>query len=258
MINKAKIILQSDDDEIKLVLSKACDLYAKSEKSTKAFYTKFLTPLEAAIIKGRFPQNELSINFSGGYEDAERQVCAFYTYEEDVNFPITALYLKLKGKNANLSHRDYLGSLLSTGIKREVLGDIVLQEGGAYVFCLEEIADYIMESLTKIGGVGVSIRKIDSLGEISIKREFQKLSSTVSSLRCDCVVASALNLARSKACELIERGFVTHNYEQLKSVSAQVKDGDVLSARGYGKFKVSTDGHLTKKGRIHIDIYKYV
>jgi len=258
MINKAKIIFPTDDDEIKLMLSKACDLYAKSEKSTKAFYTKFLSPLEAAIIMGRFPKNELSIKLNGGYDDAERQICAFYTYEEDVLFPVAGLYLRLKGKNANLSHRDYLGSLLSMGIKREVLGDIVLTDGGAYVFCLEEIADYISDNLSKVGGAGVSVERIYSLGDISIKREFQKLSSTVSSLRCDAVVASALNLARSKACELIERGLVTHNYEQLKSVSAQVKDGDVFSARGYGKFKVSTDGHLTRKGRIHIDIYKYV
>ncbi len=258
MINKDKIIFPTDDDEIKLVISKACDLYLKAERSTKAFCTKFLSPLEASVIMGRFPKNELSLKLFGGYDEAERQICSFFTYEDDVDFPIAALRLKIKSKTAKLSHRDYLGSLLSMGIKREVIGDIVVMDEGAIVFCLEEIADYIADNLPKIGGAGVDIEKIASLGEISIERQFQKLSSTVSSLRGDAVVASALNLARSKASELIERGLVTLNYEQLKSTSAQIKNGDVLSARGYGKFKIVTDGHLTKKGRIHIDIYKYV
>lgn len=258
MINKAKIILPSDDDEIKLMLSKACDLYNKAEKTTKPFYTKFLSPLEAAIIMGRFPKTELKLKLFGGYDDAERKVCAFYTFDDDLSYPLCTLQIKLKSKNASPSHRDYLGSLLSMGIKREVIGDIVVQNGGAYAFCLEEIADYITDGLLKVGGVGVTIEQASSCDEIVIKREYQMLSSTVSSLRSDAVIASALNLARSKACELIERGLVTHNYEQLKSVSAPVKNGDVLSARGYGKFKILTSGNLTKKGRIHIDICKYI
>ncbi len=258
MINKAKIIYPADDDEIKLMLSKACDLYNKAQKSTKPFYTKFLSPLEAAIIMNRFPKNELKLKLFGGYDDAERQVCAFYTYDEDLSFPLSILQIKLKAKNISPSHRDYLGSLLSMGIKREVIGDIVVEKDGSYLFCLEEIAPYITDGLLKVGGAGVTIEKVFLTDEIAIKREYQMLSSTVSSLRSDSVVASALNLARSKACELIQRGLVTHNYEQLKSVSSPIKNGDVLSVRGYGKFKILTSGNLTKKGRIHIDICKYI
>ena len=92
---------------------------------------------------------------------------------------------------------------------------------------------------------------------IAIKRDYDVASASVSSMRCDAITASALNIARSKAAELIVRGLVNLNYEPAKSVSAPIKDGDVISARGYGKFKVQTDGRLTKKGRIHVDIYKY-
>lgn len=258
MINKTKIIYPADDDEIKLMLSKACDLYNKAQKSTKAFYTKFLSPLEAAIIMNRFPKNELKLKLFGGYDDAERQICAFYTYDEDLSFPLSILKIKLKAKNISPSHRDYLGSLLSMGIKREVIGDIVVEKDGCYLFCLEEIAPYITDGLLKVGTAGVTIEKASLTDEIAIKREYQMLSSTVSSLRSDAVIASALNLARSKACELIQRGLVTHNYEQLKSVSSPIKNGDVLSVRGYGKFKILTSGNLTKKGRIHIDICKYI
>ena len=258
MINKSKIILPTDDDETKLVLSKAFDLYTKAERSSKPFYTKFLSPLESGAIMQRFPKNEVSLKTFGGYDDAERCVCSFFTYEEELAFPVSALRLKIKSKAQSLSHRDYLGSLLSMGIKREVIGDIVVSNEGALVFCLDEIADYISDNLVKVGGTGVLVSKENALEEVNVKREFQVSSSTVSSLRCDCVIASALNLSRSKASELIERGLATHNWEQLRSVSTTANNGDVFSVRGYGKFKLQTDGHLTKKGRIHINICKYI
>ncbi len=258
MINKSKIILPSDDEEIKLVLSKSCDLYAKALTTSRDFFTKFLSPLEASVILKRFPKGELYIKFFGGYEEAERTVCAFSAYDDALDFPLTALKFRIKSKNADLSHRDYLGSVLSLGIKRETLGDIIITDTGAIVFCLDEIADYIADNLLKIGGVGVEVTKEQSLQSLEIKREYNMVSSTVSSMRCDSIVSSALNLARGKAAELIERGLVTLNYETAKSSHQLIKDGDVISVRGHGKFKVQTDGHLTKKGRIHVNLCKYI
>lgn len=258
MISKTKIILPTDDDEIKLVLSKACDLYNRAFTTSKSFYTKFLSPLEAATIRQRFPQNEICIKFFGGYDDAERCMCAFYTDEYDLFYPLVALKLKPKSKNASLTHRDYLGSVLSLGIKRETLGDIIIRNEDTVMFCTDDMADYIADNLFKIGGTGVAITKEYMVDNLEIQREFQTVSATVSSLRCDCVIASALNLSRGKALELIDRGLATHNYEIIKSSHKLVADGDTLSVRGHGKFKVQTSGNLTKKGRIHINILKYI
>ena len=72
MVNKSKIISPQDSDDVKLMLSKACDLYNKSAVTTKAFYTKFLSPLESAVIMQRFPKHDVKLKFFGGYEDAER------------------------------------------------------------------------------------------------------------------------------------------------------------------------------------------
>ncbi len=257
MLNKSKIILSADDEDVKLCLMKACDLYTKAEFTGKAFYTKFLSPLEARIITQRFPKSDVDMELFGGYDGSERCVCAFYTYPEDLSFPISALKVKSKSKNSTLSHRDYLGSVLSLGIKRELIGDIIVRDGDAIIFCLEEIAHYIADSLTKIANTGVSIKIEENIGDLGIKRDYDIISSTVSSLRCDSIVASALNLSRAKAAELIERGYVNLNYEQARSVSQGIKNEDVLSVRGYGKFSVQTDGKLTKKGRIHINILKY-
>ncbi len=250
--------MPSDDDDIKLMLSKACDLYNRAINTSAPFFTKFLSPPESAAILGRFPKNELYIHLFGGFEDAERNICVFSVYDDYITYPVTALNFKPKSKNAALSHRDYLGSILSLGIKRELLGDIVVDDGGAVVFCLDEIADYIIQNLLKIGGTGVVITREDNPEAISVKKNFETISSTVSSLRCDSIVASAANLARAKAAELIEKGLVTLNYEAAKSAHQPVKDGDVISVRGCGKFKLRTEGNLTKKGRIHVDILKFI
>jgi len=258
MINKTKIILPSDDDDTKLMLSKACDLYNKSYNTAQSFYTKFLSPLEVAVINQRFPKGNVSIKFFGGYEDAERCMCAFYNDEGDVFFPLVALRIKPKSKTASLGHRDYLGSVLSLGITRETLGDIVIRDEDAIMFCTADMADYITDNLIKIGNTGVVITIEDSADDLEVRRNFLSFSATLSSLRCDSVIAAALKTSRSKAVELIGRGLVTYNYEPVRSSHQNVADGDVFSIRGYGKFKVQTQGNLTKKGRIHVDILKYI
>lgn len=258
MISKSKIILPSDDDDIKLMLSKACDLYNKANVSSQSFFTKFLSPLEVAIINQRFPTGEVNTKFYGGYEDAERCMCAFYVEDNGLYFPMVALRIKPKSKTANLSHRDYLGSVLSLGIKRETLGDIVIRQDDAIMFCTQDMADYIFDSLFKIGGTGVVITKEECLEDLKIQRNYQSFLATVSSLRCDSVIAAALKISRSKATEFIDHGQATHNYEMVKSSHRIVSDGDTLSVRGHGKFKVQTDGTLTKKGRIHVNILKYI
>lgn len=254
MINKNTIISTSDSDEIRLCLSKACDAYTKSLFSGRCLFTKFLTPLEAREISMRFPKGEVDISFFGGYDGAERTVASFGRQNEE--YPLCALEIVQKGKIA-LSHRDYLGSVLSLGIKRELVGDILVKDDGAVLFCLEEIADYISDNLTKIANSGVSVSRCNDDDAKNMERNFEKRSSTVSSLRLDAVVASAISKSRGVAAELIGRSLVSHNYKEATSVSQGVKDNDVITVRGFGKYLINTDEKLTKKGRIHIDISKY-
>lgn len=217
-------------------------------------FTKFLTPLEAREIDMRFPKNEVDINFFGGYEGAERTIASFGEISD--GYPLTTLKIRLKGK-ASLSHRDYLGSVLSLGIKRELIGDIIPSDDGAILFCLEEIADFITDNLTKIANTGVAVSTASEDDICQIKRNYIKISQTVSSLRLDAVVASAVSKSRGVSSELISKGHVMHNYKEASSSSAPVKDGDIITVRGYGKFLINTDERLTRKGRIHIDINKF-
>lgn len=257
MIKKNDITVQADSDELKLILSHACDLYNKADVSGRAFFTKFLTPADAADIEKRFPKNDVPVSFFGGYDEAERKIAVFGDVYDKSEYPVCAVRVRQKG-GRELNHRDYLGTVLSLGLKREMVGDIIVESDGAIVFCLEEIGSFIADSLVKIANSGVEASVV-SLAEFEApKRKYEQISATVSSLRLDCVVSAAAGKARSAAAQLISRSMVSLNYKECESVSKNVCDGDVLTVRGIGKFLIKTDGRLTKKGRIHIELNKYV
>lgn len=257
MIKKNNIVMPSDSDELKVILSHACDLYNKAEISGKAFFTKFLTPSDAADIESRFPQKEIPLCFYGGYDDAERKIAVFGEVYDQSEYPVSAVVVRQKG-GRELSHRDYLGTVLSLGLKREMIGDIIVQSDGAIVFCLEEIAHFVADSLTKIANSGVEAR-VCAVGEFEApERKYEKITATVSSLRLDCVVSAATGKARGTASQLIARSMVLQNYKVAESVSKSVKDNDVITVRGVGKFLIKTDGRLSKKGRVCIEINKYI
>ena len=261
MINKKNMIFPSDDEEMKLFVSKACDLYARAESTGRSFYTKFLTPLEQKVICDRFPKEKIDISFSGGYNGSERNVARFsmpeYDYGYEEPYPYCALVISRKSKEV-FSHRDYLGSVLGLGIKREMIGDIVIRSSDAVIFCLEEIAQYIEDNLFKIGHANVAVKRAESIENLEITRNFEELSLTVSSMRADCIVSALCNVSRSGASELIERGYVTLNYEVLSSNSRNMCADDVISVRGKGKFKIGSDSKPTRKGRLHISAFRYV
>ncbi len=138
--------------------------------------------------------------FFGGYPDAERTILgvfpSFIPAEESV-FPITALAFRYRAV-ATLTHRDILGALLATGIRRDKLGDILCSPGLAIVLVDEELAPFLADAVTKIGSEGVKV-EYPYVGEITVKREFRELQDTVPSPRLDAVLHVALRASREEA-----------------------------------------------------------
>ena len=95
----------------------------------------------------------------GGAQDCERRMLA--VRGEDVPneslFPIACLLAAPRSARfaAPIAHRDVLGALMGLGIERELIGDIVLREAGAYIFCVERMVDFICQSLVQIGRTDV-------------------------------------------------------------------------------------------------------
>lgn len=245
------------DSEDKLFLSAMCDKCDRSEKTHKIIYTRFLTPRQVILIKDRL-SDFCRVEFFGGYEGADRLMAAFLPeYAPEPEYPICAAEITDMGKR-ELSHRDYMGSILGLGISRELVGDIVVTPKGATVLLCREIADFVEMNLTKVGSSGIKLAITDNTDSLETEKQFKEIGATVSSMRIDCIVSAATGKSRSAALSYIREGIVSVNYDVVKSPSLCVGDGDVISVRGFGKMKLATDLNLTKKGRIYVKICKYI
>ncbi len=197
--------------------------------------------------------------FFGGYEGAERTILgvfpSFLPLETSL-FPLAAIGFRYRSC-AELSHRDFLGALLATGIKREKIGDIVCGKGLTVVFTDEELAPFLAQSIDKVGAEGVRA-EYPYTEPIIVQREFREYQDTVASPRLDAVVKVALRVSREEAARQITAGLVSCNHMPCEAVAYMVQEGDVLSVRGAGRFRVAALGPVTHKGRLFIRLQKYI
>ena len=238
-------------------LSRVQDAYNLSFNSGAPKFLGFLTAEEVGIAEG-FLKNKVDYILFGGYEEADRVYLCVLGGSSSVSFeafPITAVTFRFRECD-KLTHRDFLGSLMSKGIKREKVGDILVEKGRAVVFLNKDIAPFVLSQTNRIGRVGVSAEQGFSLPlpQISTK---ESRSVTVASMRADAVVAALINSLRSRAEELIKDGFVAINSAVCQKTTRQITDGDKIAVRGYGKFTVIEQSGTTKKGRTVILTEKY-
>jgi len=197
--------------------------------------------------------------FCGGFARAERRMLLFlpdWQEEADESESMTALRCTYR-KEDTLTHRDFLGSLMAQGITREKLGDILVSEGSCDLIVSRDIAPYLLQNVTSAGRVKLSVREI-KLSELNVPAlKVKEIRDTVSTLRLDAV-ASGFSMSRGKAQELISSGRVQLNYRETLKSDAPVAQGDVISARGLGKFEVAEVGGLSKKGRTALLLRRYL
>ena len=208
----------------------------------------------------------------GGYEGAERRriyilpdyVGEVSSYEEIEPFEdkkaIAAISVRGSGYK-KLTHRDYLGSLLSLGIEREVLGDIVFTDAErqqAIIFCDSVIAEFILSELKRVGNDAVKVGYAEIDKDFSPLREFAHISDTVASPRIDCIVAALCSLSRDKASAAVSAGLVEVDFESEERPDRTVSAPCTISVRGYGKFRINSVSEQTRRGRLRLDADKYI
>ncbi|MBQ2987035.1 MAG: RNA-binding protein [Tyzzerella sp.] len=225
-------------------------------------YSDFLNLNELNILHTT-PKQEWFSRYEtyGGYEYSERQMVAFLPdalcYEN--KYPICALKIEpLQRKFSEaLSHRDYLGAILNLGIDRCKLGDILIEEYYAIVFAHQSLKNFIMEELTRIRHTSVCITEIDA-EDVSYQPNTKEISGTVSSLRLDSLLSLAFSSSRSKLVAYIENGKVFVNGKLVTSNGYQIKENDIISVRGLGRFQFKEMLSQTKKGRFYVKIHLYI
>lgn len=220
--------------------------------------TDFLDPRQQAICKQLIGKNnEVLVNFSGGYENAERKRCflypSYYSVEED-DFELAFFEIKYPTKFVHLEHRDVLGALMNIGLKREKFGDILTDGERFQIVVAHEVADFVQWNLQQVGKAKIELIKIDSENLLQIENDFEEREFTVSSLRLDTVISEVYKIPRSKAKPLIEAGLVKVNWQTIDDASFLLMESDVISLRGKGRSKFLQMGAVTKKGKRRITV----
>lgn len=199
----------------------------------------------------------------GGYLYAERKILGFYPvyYEDDkLDFPICCLEIKpLHSKySQELNHRDCLGTILNLGLDRSKIGDIVVKDKIAFVFCYKDIAEFIEQNLYRIKRTDIQVNKLYKWEDKNLNPNFKTIQGTVSSIRLDTVVALGFQKSRSKITSLIQGGKVFVNSKLIQSNSYTLREGDIISVRGLGKIIYKSIQQQTRKGRYFIKVDRFI
>ncbi|MCM1226082.1 MAG: YlmH/Sll1252 family protein [Clostridium sp.] len=247
----------NDYDE-KTFAARISDLIALSERRGMTF-THFLNERQRFTAETELRRlGHENYCFYGGIENADRtMLCVFSDYccPKNSDFPLSCITFKYKS-SYKLSHRDFLGALTSLNIKRETIGDIIVGNGLAQVFTADTVRDTILFEITKIGSVGVSVTS-EELPQLDKSSSYREISGTVASLRLDCILSLALGKGRSHAADAALSGAVEINYKPAQSGKIILKEKDIFSVRGHGKYRLEKVSGVSKKGRIHIVVLKY-
>ncbi len=243
--------------ETELFIARVGDTADICEKTSRPKYMSFLSAEQAALASDILSKRGVDYAFWGGYEAAERCILGcFPDWMEEKTFPVSPITFSYR-KSDVLRHKDFLGSLMALGIKRETVGDILIEDGRAVAFVHSEIAEYILSEVTKIGRTGVTAA-LGFAEPFPQKNELKEFVDTVSSLRLDCVVSAIAGVSRATAAEKINDGFVAINSVTVQKITKTVTDGDIVTVRGSGKFIIDSVLDRTRKDRIILKYRKYV
>ena len=225
-------------------------------------FSDFLNLNELNILH-TIPKHELSSAYVtfGGYEHSERQMVAFlpdalcYEYE----YPISVIKISPLQKKFSdtLSHRDYLGAILNLGIERCKMGDILVDEQSAVLFIHQSLENFITEELTRIKHTSV-MATIEDMQSFQYEPKTKEIKGSVSSIRLDSLLALAFSSSRSKLVAFIEGGKVYVNGKLITSNGYQVKENDIVSVRGLGRFRYIETMSQTKKGRYYVTLELFI
>jgi len=264
MLNKKNILDKFNNIDDKMLIARVLDKAVNAEKSRTVTWTDFLDPYQIRLVERALSgTNDIEYRFEGGYKGAERKIAIFEPdhlsnlSEKGSENPLSLINIKLKREN-NITHRDYLGSLMGLGIKREKIGDIIVEGSSCDVIVLKDIADYILYNLNKVSNTGVLVSKgnIDDLKVPEPKTK--EIKCTVPSLRLDCIISNGFGISRSQVAPLFKSGRVYVNWEPEEKLSAQVKEGDTISVKGKGRVVLEEIGNKTRKDRISIVLKRFV
>lgn len=254
-------------EEEKLLLSKITDKINFCERKNKIQVTDFLDLSQKQqvyiFLNTKKIKNYL---FYGGVEAAERVAVVFYPEKLEniiqninLNEYIKVVRIALPNENkGKYIHKDYLGALMKLGLKREKVGDILVDENGADIIIKEDILKFVLSnlpSLTRFSKAKVEEISLEDVRKIESKKEI--ITITIPSMRIDNIVSELARCSRGKANELLATERVLVNYEVIQKSSKEIKPKDIVTIRGKGRFEIKEIKGNTRSGRILLEVGKF-
>jgi RNA-binding protein YlmH len=242
------------------LIKRFSDLSRQANRKGIVTFSDFLSLSEQTILQQNKGKLETDIQVFGGYEYAERQMVAFIPdalfYEWEYPFAAVRILPAYPKFAERLTHRDVLGALMSLGIERSKIGDLIVNDGQMLFFAKEEILLYIQEQLTSIRHTVVTLERLS--GEITYMPKLERHEAIVTSNRLDAVIAAICKLSRSESLALIREGKIFINGAECLHNTYYCKQGDLLSIRGFGKVRFGETLGVTKKDRLRFSYEVFI
>lgn len=248
-------------NEQELCKKRLMDLANQANQRDIVTFSNFLNLNEQNIFHEIQKSLAVSARTFGGYEFAERQMVAFIPdalcYEW--NYPICCIcvrptYPKFAEK---LTHRDVLGAVMSLGIDRSKIGDIICKEQEYFIFCEDMISNFLLNNLGQIKHTMMTLSVLENLEELNVQTDFEEREETIASNRIDCIIAKAYHLSRSEAARYLVEEKVFINGRSVSNCNASCNSGEIVSVRGKGRFIFENTESFNKKGKLRVKFLIY-
>lgn len=251
-------------DENDLLIAKVLDKKKICNSKNKITYTDFLNEKEQRVIEKNVKLENAF--FYGVNENADRKILVFYPEKlteelvrKSLKSVLSGIRIILKNDQiGNYEHKNYLSALIKIGIDRGKIGDILVDDYGADIIAFDMNKEFIIQSLselTRFRKANIDVIPIDDIKQ-KIDR-FEESTIIVSSMRIDNIVAELAGCSRTNADEYINSEKVFVNYETALKGSKTIFEGDIVTIRGKGKFRIDGLVRNTKNNRFVIKVNKY-
>lgn len=255
--DKDKYLEHINDGEQIIHMRKLLDKIDMVLKNHSIESTDFLDPYQVELSKSILNRFEVSYVIRGGFKGAERSlITIFPDYLEECDIENSIVILKIKGvsKFNSIKHKDYLGAIMGTGIRREKVGDISVSETDGFMVLHREVLEYIKVNLTNIGKESIELIEVES-EELDLPgQEYTTRVIVVPSMRLDAIVSEVSGVSRAKSKSIIGSNKVKVNWRPIDNPSYEISEKDMISISKVGRITIGEILGNTKKENIRLNI----
>ncbi|HHX67398.1 MAG: YlmH/Sll1252 family protein [Miniphocaeibacter sp.] len=256
-IEYSKILNHIQDIETKQTIKKFIDSLFVVERSGGTYCSDFLTPNEIDYcIKSINTFSSFDYKIIPNSDKCERNCILISPYVSSLDI-YDYINIISTDKIDNINHRDVLGSLLALGINRSKVGDILFTDKKITIILRTSLSNYVLQNLLSISKYKVSFSLDNNFSFDDLIENTKKYFAIVSSLRLDLIISEIINYPRNKTSSLLNSGKIKVNYEEIKKSHYELKEGDIISVKGFGRFKFLNILGVTKKNKYKIEYIKY-